>query len=66
MLIVAQCSAIPQQVVRISSSRCGAEAAVFLRDELGALRAADLPPLRKPPKSAAKSPGGARKKKAAE
>ena len=39
------------------------EAAAYLRDELGALRAADLPPPRKPPKSAAKIPGGARKKK---
>ena len=39
------------------------EAAAFLRDELGALRAAELPPPRKPPKSAAKIPGGARKRK---
>ncbi len=39
------------------------EAAAYLRDELGALRAADLPPPRKPPKSAAKIPGGARTKK---
>ena len=31
--------------------------------ELGALRAAELPPPRKPPKSAAKIPGGARKRK---
>ncbi len=30
------------------------EAAAYLRDELGALRAAELPPPRKPPKSAAK------------
>ena len=33
-------------------------AAPGLRDELGALRAADLPPPRKPPKSAAKIAGG--------
>ena len=39
------------------------EAAAYLRDELGALRAAELPPPRKPPKSAAKIPGGARKRK---
>jgi len=31
------------------------EAVAYLRDELGALRAADLPPPRKPPKSAAKT-----------
>ena len=30
------------------------EVAIYLRDELGALRAADLPPSRKPPKSASK------------
>ena len=49
----------------IALERNEEEAAAYLRDELGALRAVDLPPPRKPPKSAAKIPEGARKKKKA-
>ena len=47
------CRTRPNNVCRCS---CAAtiEAAAYLRDELGALRAVDLPPAKKPPKSAMK------------